>query len=129
MNLTRYTAIRSIAADWASNDTLPYPLRATALHRLKIGVGIYIACRSDMQVRYVGSAVRPTRSTGIAERIFAHPAERRGQWWWFWILPLLDTTPVYVVRGIEGQVIDLLNPVENSRRHRLTLIPPRQRRN
>lgn len=125
MNLSRYAAIRAIAADWARSDTLPYPLRATALRQLQIGVGIYIACRSDMQVRYVGSAARPGHANGIAERIFAHPADRRGRWWWFWILPLLNNTPVAIVRGIEGQVIDLLHPIENARRHRLTLIPPR----
>ena len=125
MNLSRYVAVRAIAANWACQDIPLYPLRTEGLRQLQAGVGIYIACRSDMQVRYVGSAVRPGRSTGIAERICAHPAERRGQWWWFWILPLLDTTPVTIVRGIEGQVIDLLHPIENARRHRLILIPSR----
>lgn len=110
---------------WA-RGLYPHPIAIRDVLRVRAGVGIYMACRADGELLYVGSAARPTNLHGVGHRICEHSSTRRSRWRYVWILPLYDDTPPKIVLAIEGQVIDVLKPLQNQRRHTFRIVPIRE---
>lgn len=119
-----YGAALAEACGWQADDPIPYWMTREGLRRLEVRVGIYFACIANGQLDYVGSARRPSSPRGVAIRALSHSAGRRNRWARFWVLPLRVDCPIGVVRAIEGQIIDLLNPPENRRAHAPRLVRP-----
>jgi hypothetical protein len=119
-----YHESAKLARGWA-RATYSQPIPIDRVTRMRVAVGVYFACRSDGKLLYIGSAARPRNTHGVAKRIFEHPLPVRGRWWSVWILPLYDDTPRDIVHAIEGQIIDLLRPPRNRRRHAPRIIPQR----
>lgn len=128
MNAARYREAAALAANWI-RGLYPRAISIERLPRARVPVGIYIPCGPDGRVRYVGSAVRPGTSNGLACRVNEHSLRRRGTWRYVWVIPLWDDTPREVVRAIEGQIIDFLGlPADNRARHLPRHIPHREHR-
>jgi hypothetical protein len=126
MNLASYGDALELAGSWVGQP-IPYAIPTQSIRSVNVRVGIYIACRSDMDTLYVGSAVRPLHHNGVARRIYEHPVKRRSTWWWYWIVPLINDTPRDAVLAIEGLIIDMLRPPMNDRRHRRLSMAARPR--
>jgi hypothetical protein len=122
MNQHLYLQSFQIARGWG-REALSEAIPGWKVAELPVSTGIYITCGFDQLVRYVGSAHRPGVTHGVYRRITEHPVPWQLQWEWFWIIPLKNETPLDLVRAIEGQVIDLLNPPMNRKRHPLKFIP------
>ncbi len=123
MNEREYRRAAALAGGWRRG---PYPraIPMERLRRLRAGVGIYMACDGSGRLSYVGSAVRPESTAGVADRVFQHELARRGSWREVWVIPLRDDTPRRVALGIEGQIRDLLAPPQNIARHRPRFLEP-----
>jgi hypothetical protein len=117
VNEREYRGAAALAGGWR-RGLYPRPIPLERLRRLRVGVGIYMVCDGSGRLAYVGSAVRPESSAGVADRVFQHSLSRRGSWREVWVIPLRDDTPRRVVLGIEGQIRDLLAPPQNIARHR-----------
>ena len=125
MTPATYREVARLARGWA-RGLYPHPIPAHDIRRIRVGVGIYMACRADGYLLYVGSATRPEDPHGVASRIYEHHAARRARWRQVWVLPLHDDTPAEIVLAIEGQIIDLLQPPQNQRRHAPRNVPLRR---
>lgn len=121
MTVDDYLAAAAEAGSWRVG-VYPRSIAASEVSRLRVRVGVYFACLVNGRLHYVGSAVRPRHAMGVAARIREHSAARRARWTRFWILPLRVDAPRVIVHAIEGQIIDLLDPPANRRRHGARLI-------
>lgn len=80
-----------------------------------VSTAVYIAVDVAGRVCYVGSVRRESLS-GLAGRMRGHEATTRyRQWQGLYIVPLIDGTPLEVVRSVEGRVGRLLLPSGNFR--------------
>lgn len=122
MKRTDYRRLARMTRGWM-RGTHSLPIHIDEIKRAKAGVGIYLACRVDGELLYVGSAVRPDDPYGVGRRVLEHPLKRRSSWRWVWVLPLRDETPRDVVLAIEGHLIDHLRPPMNRRRHVPVIVP------
>jgi hypothetical protein len=116
VNIQRYHDAAELGAGWV-RGLVTRPVLLERLQRIRVGVGVYLACGSDGSLCYVGSAVRPNAVHGLAARVFEHPLTRRARWREAWILPFREDTPRKVVHAVEGQIIELLRPPDNRVRH------------
>lgn len=101
----------------------PSPVPMNDVSRMRMAVGIYFGCNLDGQLDYVGSVVRPENPRACWARMREHKSEKGKLWPRLWVLPLKDTTPEWVVRAIEGQLIDLFQPPGNVKAHPPRFIP------
>jgi hypothetical protein len=119
-----YHRLLRLASGWADRG-IAEPMPRWKVEEMNVSTGLYIACDIQGEVLYVGSAKRTSKKDGVHRRIKEHSLDRRLTWEWFWILPLKEETPLNVVRAIEGQVIDLLEPPMNRRRLMVRFVPSR----
>jgi len=78
------------------------------------GQGVYLACRIDGGLDYVGS------SRCVRKRISSHTREKRRRWCRIWVVP--TAVDRRTLEAIEGEVIKFLDPPGNRRRHRYRAI-------
>lgn len=124
MTEVEYRRAALISAGWA-RGVVPRPFPITRLEELRMDVGVYFACQLDGRLHYVGSVCRPGNPAAFRQRVSEHDAQRSMYWHRFWLLPLHDNTPEWIVRAIEGEIIQLLRPPSNIAQPRVRLVPIR----
>jgi hypothetical protein len=113
-DLDRYAALTVWAADWiVPRHQRAYPLELR--HVPDVPVAVYIVFDCDDVVRYVGSVAR--RGSGLVSRLREHMEQRFEShlWTYIWVVELDASTPVAVVRWLEGVIGRQLRPVDNRR--------------
>jgi hypothetical protein len=96
---------------------LPHAFEVDELKEVRASAAIYIVTDALERTVYVGSVCRAGRSGAVALRVREHRRNpiKRLIWHAVWVLPLVDETPVHVVRRIEGAVGADLTPRLNRR--------------
>ena len=84
--------------------------------------GIYLAVDQYGALDYIGSAARAADG-GLASRILHHSSPRRRRWAAFRLILLRAETPTWIVRGLEGDLIERLRPPGNRQRHTAVWVP------
>ncbi|UQN06505.1 hypothetical protein [Deinococcus sp. QL22] len=122
MNAERYNTAVSLAGGHLRLRH-PKPVLMDEVSRMRMSVGIYFGCSIDGRLDYVGSVARPEDPKACWSRMREHKSQKGKLWPWLWVLPLKDTTPKWIVRAIEGQLIDLFQPPGNEKHHPPRFIP------
>lgn len=104
--------------EWAGPFvSMSVPL-ALVLSRIKwsaVSTAVYMPVDVAGRVCYVGSVRRESLS-GLAGRMRGHETTTRyREWQQLYIVPLVDGTPLEVVRSVEGRIGRLLRPTGNIR--------------
>lgn len=80
-----------------------------------VSTAVYIATDAEGEICYVGSVKRASLS-GLAGRLRGHEKTTRfAAWRSLYIIPLLEGTPLEIVRKVEGRVGRILLPTGNLR--------------
>lgn len=120
VNMTpeRYFECWREAEEWAGPavfEGIPIELVLAKKKWAAVSTAVYIATDKSGEVCYVGSVKRESLA-GLAGRMRGHEGTVRFQQWQrLYIVPLLDGSPLEVVRSIEGRVGRLLRPTGNIR--------------
>jgi hypothetical protein len=106
------------AEEWAGplvSASVPVGLVLSRVKWSAVSTAVYMAVSRAGHICYVGSVRRESLS-GLAGRMRGHEATTRYRLWQaLHIVPLIDGTPIEVVRSIEGRVGRLLLPSGNFR--------------
>jgi hypothetical protein len=117
-NAATYNELVQLAGEWADGS---HPWRKNLLADGSVPVpasrnAIYVICRRDGDVSYVGSVSRAVRGAAVC-RVGDHlrSSSRVRTWASVWFVPLKPDTPMTEVRRIEGRIGRYLLPSDNRR--------------